>query len=548
MDPSSKSHLQALIEASLTGRLAPHEHDQLEKALEDSVEMREEYLRAVEMHLDLHTLSREIPELNSRSSAAPRAGAKWPWLMSAAFTLTSAACLLLLLRGSPLQPATHETVAENDITSSPQSSEFSQSLDRPEGPVVIEGANAQLYGQWHSPAPGDRMKMGETYALTSGMLALEFRTGAQAILQAPCVFSVLDVAKLEIRSGKCSVHAPPGAEGFEVVSPSAEIVDLGTRFVVDVSDTGETELLVVEGKATLASSHIREETPLELTPGLAARVEPGLPPKFASKADQQLRYQAVLPDRVVRYYATEVDDQYVDELTSVVVQRGGTIYQYGRSELIRSRLTHFVGTRNSSTFCTRRGEELPTGEQRLALLDEDWSLVTGIINPRTQHVDSRFDDPIFSVNFAEPIENGPGPDILLFDLQLLVYPASGDRLRVRSGDANRPDRPILKVDQFDIDMTSPFAFDLVPHRTYRAGPATTCLDDLLWNDFRHGHQVHVNAKAIVVGIDLSDLGYAPGETLRQLDLMETGDSHNVDPVLIVGLPKVTPDEETASKE
>lgn len=548
MDPSSKTYLQALIEASLTGRLAPHEHDQLEKALEECAEIREEYLRAVEMHLDLHTLSREVPELLHSGAIAPAARSHWTWLMAFGLACTTAACLFLLVRGSQHEPAVGPSIVEDHSVAPATSPLVSPSTRPADGPVVLDGANAQLYGHWHSPAPGDRIKMKETYALTSGMLALEFSTGAQAILQAPCLFSVLDVAKLEIRSGKCSVHAPPGAEGFEVVSPSAEIVDLGTRFVVDVADTGETQLFVVEGKATLASSQISDDQPLELTPGLVARVEPGQRPTFSRHGEPQLSYHSALPDRVIRYYATEVEDQYADELTSVLVQRGGKLYEYGRDELIRSRLTHFVGIQNAATFCTRRGEELPTGDQRLALLDEDWSLVTGIINPRSLSDDSSLDDPILSVEFSEPIENGPGPDILLFDLQLLVYPASGDRLRVRSGDAERTNRPVHLIDQFDIDMTSPFAFDLLPHRTYRAGAATTCLDDLLWNEFRHGHQVHVNAKAIVVGIDLSDLGYEPGESLRQLDLLETGDSHNIDPVLIVGLPRVPDAVKTASRK
>lgn len=538
MDSSQNSHLHALIEAALAGCLAPHEYDQLEKALEDSAQFREEYVRAVEIHLDLHHLSRQIPAPGSAAPLAPvvtRRRSRWRRLTTAALVCCLAISPFVILRNRSDHPAEKNLPASASVVPH----DHAASVEPVAGPFVLEGAHARLFGQWHSPVSGDRFRMREVYTLTEGMLSLKFDAGATAVLQAPCVFSIQDVARLEIRSGKCSVHAPPGAEGFEVVSPSAEVVDLGTRFVVNVTDTGGTELLVVEGKATLASPRNSAELPLELTKGVAARVEPGMSPAFALRSGQQLTYQSALPDRVIRYHATRIDEQYVDELTSVVVQRDGQALEYERSDLIRSRITHFVSTANASTFCTRMGEELPEGEQRLALLDEDWSLVTGIINPRMLADETRFDDPVLSVEFSEPIENGPGPEILLFDLQLLVYPASGDRLRIRSGDMDRSSRPDLIIDQFDIDMTSPFAFDLLPHRTYRAGPATTCLDDLLWNEFRHGHQVHVNAKAIVVGIDLSDLGYGPGEKLRHLDLMETSDSHTIDPVLIVGLPRIS---------
>ncbi len=50
-------------------------------------------------------------------------------------------------------------------------------------------------------------------------------------------------------TGRCSVHAPDGAEGFRVDTPQTQVIDLGTRFTVAVDDVGQTDVQVIEGAA-----------------------------------------------------------------------------------------------------------------------------------------------------------------------------------------------------------------------------------------------------------------------------------------------------------
>src|SRR5690606_33437416 len=85
--------------------------------------------------------------------------------------------------------------------------------------------------------------------LMSGLVEIAFPAGASAILEGPAVFRVLSEESLALDVGRCSVHAPDGAEGFHSETPVTRVVDRGTPFSVSVSDTSETEVQVIEGSA-----------------------------------------------------------------------------------------------------------------------------------------------------------------------------------------------------------------------------------------------------------------------------------------------------------
>ena len=53
---------------------------------------------------------------------------------------------------------------------------------------------------------------------------------------------------------KLAAEVPPEVSGFTVVTPSAEVKDIGTRFAVALLDTGRTELEVFEGEVQAKSA------------------------------------------------------------------------------------------------------------------------------------------------------------------------------------------------------------------------------------------------------------------------------------------------------
>ncbi|MBA2115344.1 hypothetical protein [Bremerella alba] len=524
MSESEHQRVSSLFEASLAGTLTPQQKADLESALAESEALRIAYLQAMSVHLDLDQLSRsddDILETVQASASASRSilasGNGKGWRNRLFLAGLAASILALLSIGSIL----FVTASQDPLAVAPQRNHEDHS------PVIVEVANASLFGQGGDPSPGQKVTIGKKYVLTQGYLSLQFQSGARAVIQAPSVFTAKGTESLLVRSGKCSVYAPPGAEGFELLSPSAEIIDLGTRFVVNIAETGETHLAVIEGEATMSTLEPGTRPIMHLRSGDTAQVDPGLPPRRLEDPLYSHSYMDRLPDRVIRYEAT-MSDSYADELVSLTVQRNGVTSTIERDALIPARVVHFESGKNVATFCTRMGDSLPEGEDRLKLLHGDFSLVTGIINPiahSTHEVPMR-------VEFDEPIVNAPGPDIVIFDLQLLVYDPNGDKLILRSGD-ERTNKRTLTVEQFDIGLNSPFALDLFPHCTYRSQEVTRSVDDLKNNQFMHGRQVNIDARALAVSIDLSDLGYDEGESLRKLEFLEA--TGGIDPVLIVGL-------------
>lgn len=88
-------------------------------------------------------------------------------------------------------------------------------------------AHARFFGEL-TPSIRSTPVIDRDYVLQAGMVELAFPKGATAIIQAPAVFRVKSEEHLALHVGSCSVHAPPGAEGFHVETPATCVVDRGT--------------------------------------------------------------------------------------------------------------------------------------------------------------------------------------------------------------------------------------------------------------------------------------------------------------------------------
>jgi ferric-dicitrate binding protein FerR (iron transport regulator) len=80
--------------------------------------------------------------------------------------------------------------------------------------------------------------------------AIEFLTskGARLVVEAPADVRFESADTLRVFRGKVAADVPPAAKGFTVVTPSGRAVDLGTRFGVDVPESGDAELHVFQGE------------------------------------------------------------------------------------------------------------------------------------------------------------------------------------------------------------------------------------------------------------------------------------------------------------
>lgn len=397
------------------------------------------------------------------------------------------------------------------------------------------------------------------YVLIDGLVELAFPRGALAIVEGPAVFRVLSDDCLALDVGHCSVHAPEGAQGFRVDTPVTRVVDRGTRFSVTVSEASETEVQVIEGIADLYR-YPRENDPsstdrldattfeLRLNEHEACRLENGnnivaRPTKFNSAG-----YRSQLQDRLISYTATTAREGGVEFLKSVTVQRNGEVIQYPVEQLIPVELTYFkAGQGMDANGHIAGGSSL--SNPRIQVLS-DTALNTGIINPggsqqplvtnpimQTDEDKKRLNTPGMAFRFRTPVKNGPGPDVVFFELQTLSNPPEGDAFHVSplTFEAGRKSDTIRS---YDLTMLSCEVQKVSRFHLYRFHQNIASLDELQTVKYeqRPSHQ-RLRFRVIAVGIDLSDLGYLPGELIEGLFIQDAQDDNNiVDPVFVGGLP------------
>lgn len=94
----------------------------------------------------------------------------------------------------------------------------------------------------------------ELVQLFGGSIELTFDDGAVVTLQGPVEFQPRTAGQLTLRRGKLSAAVPEKAIGFSVLTPTSEVVDLGTEFEVSVKGTGASDVRVRKGEIQVAPS------------------------------------------------------------------------------------------------------------------------------------------------------------------------------------------------------------------------------------------------------------------------------------------------------
>ena len=101
----------------------------------------------------------------------------------------------------------------------------------------------------------------ETIHLTSGELSMRFEDGAEVMLTSPAVFQVLARDRALAMRGRLTAKVSEDAIGFSIDTPRAHVVDLGTRFGLEVDDLGQTDVIVFEGEVDIAYGPVEAEGP-----------------------------------------------------------------------------------------------------------------------------------------------------------------------------------------------------------------------------------------------------------------------------------------------
>lgn len=355
-----QQRLRSLASAAIDGSASQAELMELTELLRDNSAARDEYLTFVDMHALLAgavSSSISSPEDTTRVPARSVSSR-----VSAVATL--AVCLLvgviwLLMHGGD------SSESADDATAEQQAGEFSSVVQ------VVDAA-------WQPAGTrqiGDRLGA-ELIQLKSGIVRLQFDSGVEVTLEGPAEFELLDEDRTRLTSGLLTAQVPPGAEGFTVVTPSAEVIDLGTSFGVDQREDGVSSVSVFDGEVELllpdfATKHLliegesvrvgadQEIREVEFDPGPFARVWPvssGIAEatesfEFVPPWPRRLRMLNsddqifVAPER----YSIRLRDSLDVNISApgVYVEPGDlTPHQLPRGTMIRSYILHYSPTEN----------------------------------------------------------------------------------------------------------------------------------------------------------------------------------------------------------
>lgn len=94
---------------------------------------------------------------------------------------------------------------------------------------------------------GDLMSAG-ALELVSGLVQIDFYSGATVILEGPAKFHVDAPDSGRLDYGNLWAHVPPPARGFRIESSNFDLVDLGTEFGMRVNRAGDGEVHVLKGE------------------------------------------------------------------------------------------------------------------------------------------------------------------------------------------------------------------------------------------------------------------------------------------------------------
>ena len=292
---------QQLLDAKCNGSITDVEVRELEKILMASPQAREDFWESMKVHSDLGwelasatnwgpALERllgsllhedEPEELNKPAPTEKRAAT---FTRSGLF-LAVAGCLLVgtvigiraLLNNSIaiLNSANERSATIAMIPDEAQNGKKALSRNEVLGRLTPLVPSSQWTFGRRTDRDTQEVLRGDTLSIDVGAVELKLANNVVANMRAPLVLQVVSVEQVRLLHGRIQVDVPDGAEGFSVDTATAEIVDLGTSFSVEVADGG-TDLIVHQGEVDLkvADKPVIEPED-DLTPGAIKRFRGG---------------------------------------------------------------------------------------------------------------------------------------------------------------------------------------------------------------------------------------------------------------------------------
>lgn len=264
-----------LISLWLDDALSEEQMASLEKRLEEDRDARRTFLVTARLHAEMcnEVESQELIEALSDQDEQ---------LAEAVLTLRSEE-EATAAKGSPILRLAMGAVAVAAtlllgffwVSGDPNSTEVAESLASP----MITGVQpaddrCSWYIEGDEGASPQTLRPGNLIRVTDGALALTYTHGTNVVLHSPAAYQLVSAFQGKMIVGRLTATVPEAGKGFTVITPRADVIDLGTEFGVSVENDGATDVVVFKGEVDL-DYHSGHAVAQRLRMGEAVRLDPG---------------------------------------------------------------------------------------------------------------------------------------------------------------------------------------------------------------------------------------------------------------------------------
>ena len=320
MSPQVRHELQRLLSALCDGELTDAQHARLESLLDADVDCQRLYLEYLDMHARLlsrpHTTQENTEErkLHEEAEAHPSAGyspapkhrrmsSLIRYLAVAGATLAASLLMQLFWRPSPT-PDGHRGNKPSRAAVIPSSSEYVATL--------TQTADCAWQNPTDARRAGSRLLPGEL-RLRKGIARIRFDSGADLVIEGPVDLRLDSGTSATVLRGKVVFRADEMAAPFDLHTPSATLLDLGTEYAVAVGPEGE-EIHVFDGE-------VQRKPNSAATKVEAQHLMAGQARRYGPDSDAPGQPATLDPARFVRQVANQGNPQ-VDPLAGLIAYEG----------------------------------------------------------------------------------------------------------------------------------------------------------------------------------------------------------------------------------
>ncbi len=267
---SNNLEFDRLVAAFLSGSISEEDSDRLSQYLESSHECRQRWVEQLSLHAALRTMHQSdfgLETAGQLTATTERSGTRSERRYRNRYLLAASSLAAALLIAALLYVWTNRDHLV--LVEGPNETEL---LPTESYVAVIVDTEDARWSLDSRGSIGTEMQVGEVLHLSSGSVRLDLPVGATVSLRGPAHVTLTGTESLKLHHGDLAARITNDDVRLQVETPSGRIVDLGTEFLVSVSESGFGTVQVLDGEVEVYNDSITK--PQRLSKGEQLQLSP----------------------------------------------------------------------------------------------------------------------------------------------------------------------------------------------------------------------------------------------------------------------------------